>query len=180
MVIEHTEEKLYNSIIYFLKNIRNCDKTKLFKLLYYSDFFHFRETGKSITGEDYYSFPKGPYPCKLAEFFHKPSETFSSYIDYIDDNTIIPKKDFDETFFTRRELRILEEINNKFKDTETKDIVEMTHLPNEPWDKTKKTKGEKELIDYMLAVDNTSNSLSREEIEERIKDRRDIIKALDG
>ncbi len=55
MLIEHDRAKLLNSIIYFLSNTKSCGKTKLFKLLYYLDFMHFRETGRSVTNLDYYA-----------------------------------------------------------------------------------------------------------------------------
>ncbi len=55
MLIEHDRAKLLNSIIYFLSNTKSCGKTKLFKLLYYLDFMHFREIGWSVTNLDYYA-----------------------------------------------------------------------------------------------------------------------------
>jgi uncharacterized phage-associated protein len=72
MLVEHSREKLINSIIYFLKNTKNCGKTKLFKLLYYLDFMHFRETGRSVTGLDYYAWDFGPVPKKLYDEINNP------------------------------------------------------------------------------------------------------------
>ena len=180
MLIDHSKEKLYNAIIYFLKNTRYCGKTKLFKLLYYLDFLHFRETGKSVTNLDYYAYPFGPYPTDLGnEIFH-PSEESRPYIsiekkeDNGDFTPIKTKKKFDDLYFSKRELRLLKDIAFIFKEVEAKKIVEVSHLPNEPWDKTIKTKGEREKIDYCLAVDNTSKSLQIEEIIERLREREAI------
>jgi hypothetical protein len=36
--------------------------TKLYKALFYSDFFNYMDTGKSITGAEYKKFPYGPVP----------------------------------------------------------------------------------------------------------------------
>ena len=54
------KEKLGNAVIYFSENTEHCHKLKLFKLLYYLDFWHFKETGKSVTGLTYNAWGKGP------------------------------------------------------------------------------------------------------------------------
>ena len=65
MIITHHREKLINTIIYFAQNTKNCGKTKLMKLLYFLDFTHFKQTGKSVTGLDYYTWEWGPVPKEL-------------------------------------------------------------------------------------------------------------------
>jgi uncharacterized phage-associated protein len=35
------------------------------KLLYFLDFIHFKQTGKCVTGLDYYAWKRGPVPKKL-------------------------------------------------------------------------------------------------------------------
>ena len=45
MPIYHHREKLLNAIVYFANHTKSCGKTKLYKLLYYLDFTHFKETG---------------------------------------------------------------------------------------------------------------------------------------
>lgn len=188
MLVEHSREKLINSIIYFLNNTKNCGKTKLFKLLYYLDFMHFRETGRSVTGLDYYAWDFGPVPKKLYDEINNPPADLK-------ENVFIPakadkndksfveikaKKKFDDKYFTKRELRIMEKVACIFKDAKAEDIMEASHLPNHPWDKTIKTKGEKAKIDYTLALDNTEGSLSLEEVLERLKDKEAIKKAFNA
>jgi len=65
MIITHHREKLINAIIYFANNTKRCGKTKLLKLLYFLDFRHFKQTGKSVTGLDYYAWDMGPVPKDL-------------------------------------------------------------------------------------------------------------------
>jgi uncharacterized phage-associated protein len=183
MLIEHHREKLINGIIYFVKNTRYCGKTKLFKLLYYLDFIHFRETGKSITGLDYYAWDFGPVPAELYnEMNELPTDLKESITiiknkdkDFIE---IKPKKKFDNKFFTKRELRLLDKIAYIFKDAKAEQMVESTHLLNEPWHTTINKTGEKSRIDYFLALDNSKDSLLLEEALERVKDREKLKKAL--
>lgn len=182
MLIEHNREKLINAIIYFLKNTKICGKTKLFKLLYYLDFMHFRETGRSVTGLDYFAWKFGPAPKSLADEFSSPHADLKENI-FIQENensfTVMkPKKKFDDTFFTKRELRILKNVAYIFKEAKAEDMVEASHLPNHPWDKTIKTKGERTKIDYTLALDNTEASLSIDEVIERMRDKEEIKKAF--
>ena len=82
MIINHNKEKLINSIIYFLQNTENCKKTKLVKLLYFLDFTHFKDTGRSVTGLSYKAFPLGPYPEKLGKKIDKKNfeESMNKYI----------------------------------------------------------------------------------------------------
>lgn len=184
MLIEHNREKLINAIIYFLKNTKFCGKTKLFKLLYYLDFMHFRETGKPVTGLDYYAWQYGPVPKALADEINAPASDLKENISIrVDDNSFTvmkPKKKFNDKFFTKRELRILENVAYIFKEAKADDIVEASHLPSHPWDKTIKSKGEWTKIDYTLVLDSTETSLSVEEVMERMRDKEEIKKAFNG
>ena len=59
-------------------------------------------------------------------------------------------------------------------------MVKFSHLPFAPWDKTIKAKGEKQKIDYILALESFKNSLPKEEVEERIADRHFIQTFFNG
>lgn len=184
MLIEHNREKLINAIIYFLGKTKFCGKTKLFKLLYYLDFMHFRETGKSVTGLDYFAWKFGPVPKNLADEFNAPGEDFNKSISIQSSNNnfviMRPKQKFDDTFFTKRELNILENVAFIFREAKAEDMVEASHLPNHPWDKTINLKGEYAQIDYILAIDDTEKSLALDEVKERLKDKEEIKKAFNG
>ena len=65
MFVSHHRGKLLNAIVYFIANTRRCHTLKLFKLLYFLDFEHFRQTGQSVTGLRYVAWPKGPAPDDL-------------------------------------------------------------------------------------------------------------------
>ena len=63
-----------------------------------------------------------------------------------------------------------------FKDAKADEMVESTHLKNEPWDRTLKEKGEFQKIDYMLAIDSEITSLPYDEAMERMEERSEMIK----
>jgi uncharacterized phage-associated protein len=186
ILISHKREKLLNALIYFSKNTRSCGKTKLFKLLYFLDFIHFREAGKSVTGLDYYAWEKGPVPQDLFFELEQPDPDLRETVALLkqsgdeDDKLcrIIAKKPFDPEFFSKRELKIMGNLAFVFQDALAKDMVEITHLAGTPWDKTIKEKGHRKRIDYSLAVDGSKGSLSPEEISERMLEVKEVVEAL--
>ena len=89
---------------------------------------------------------------------------------------IRPKKKFDNQYFSKKEMKLLDDISFIFKDANADDMVEITHLKNEPWERTLKEKGEFQKIDYMLAVDSEIASMSYEEAKERMEERTEMIK----
>ena len=178
MPVYHYREKLLNSIVHFTKNTKYCGKTKLYKLLYYLDFTHFKEIGQSVTDLEYYTWDFGPAPQKLHNDIENLASDICSYVSIISITalnktffSIKPKKKFDSKHFTKREIRILNELCEKFKDAKSEDMVEASHMTNEPWDITKKTVGMYKVIDYLLAIDDSPESISREEAEDLAKDR---------
>ncbi|MCU7874997.1 MAG: SocA family protein [Candidatus Thiodiazotropha sp. (ex Lucinoma borealis)] len=161
MLIEHNKEKLINAIIYFVNNTKFCGKTKLFKLLYFLDFEHFSTTGRSVTGLDYYAWPKGPVPNELYDELDHPSEAISKSMaigtkvavngkEMLD---IQPKCHFVPDFFSKRERKLLENLSSEYCNSYAGDMVEATHLENLPWHEIYEVKGLKQsYIPYELAL----------------------------
>jgi len=174
MIITHHREKLINAIIYFARNTKKCGKTKLMKLLFFLDFMHFKQTGKSVTGLDYYAWDMGPVPKTLFdEISGDMGEDLKEAIAIqpIDRfQKIVPKKKFDGKHFTARETKLLEQVAFVFKEADANQMKETSHLKNEPWDRTKREKGMLAKIDYMLAIDGMDDSLSSEDATERKQD----------
>src|SRR5215510_4305944 len=58
--------KLMQLIVFFTHHdaVRPLGKTKLFKLLYFTDVTHLRTVGESITGATYLKYPHGPVPMQ--------------------------------------------------------------------------------------------------------------------
>lgn len=177
--IEYTREKEINAIIFFIKNTNHCGKTKLFKLLFFLDFSHFKQTGKSVTELKYYAWERGPVPKELFEELDRPKEDFKKHIAILPSAPgeflkMIPRKKFDPKYFSKREIKIMQNIAEIFKEAFAEDMSEVSHLPNEPWNKTKKTKGLLAEIDYMLSLDDTKGSLSMERVQEILNEREEV------
>lgn len=178
--MEKNREKLFNAIIFFVQNTDYCHKLKLMKLLYYLDFIHFKQTGRSVTNLIYKAWNKGPVPTSLyyeiepnnnpddmGEFFLTENEDFTNGKGHC--LNILPKKKFNSDVFSKRELKILEDVSYIFKEAKANDMTEASHFRNQPWHKTIEEKGEGETIDYELTLDNDPESLSFDELHERRK-----------
>jgi len=165
-------EKLINSILYFIKKVKYPGKTKICKLLFNLDFTHFKETGKSVTGLNYYAWKRGPVPRSL---FYKLSgdvisEEFQPYIGVIKReklHEICSNQKPNLSVFSKREKRILGEVAEIYKFAKAEEMTEISHLKERPWYTTLKSKGETKKIDYMLAIDDTAQSISKEEAKVR-------------
>lgn len=154
--------RLLNAVVFFAENVRACGKIKLFKLLYLLDFEHFRQTGKSVTGVEYQAWKFGPVPVELMEKWEDMDEDLGRLIH------IEPEKIIDHTRlnvvvnsgvrfapddFTPRQLRIMEALVARFRDTYSDKMIDVTHEQNGAWDTIwQDGRGAYRVIPYELAV----------------------------
>lgn len=152
MIIAHDREKLVQSVVYFASNVRKLGKTKLFKLLYFLDFQHYRDTGRSVTGMNYFAWKMGPVPKALQdELSAGPKQDWNGRVSF---KTIQVAKGqmlaiqassaFDASHFTRREIKLLEALVAQYRDADADDMVEATHLENLPWDRVWNVQGRRQ------------------------------------
>lgn len=142
MIINRQREKLVEAVVYFANTTRKLGKTKLFKLLYFLDFKHYRETGRAVTGLNYHAWKMGPVPVSLFEELSVPQINWDDKVSFrqktIPQGTMLlvsAHTQFDPSLFSKRELRLLNELVDDFKDADAADMVEATHLENLPWKK---------------------------------------------
>jgi uncharacterized phage-associated protein len=160
MLKPHEREKLINAVVYFASNTAHCGKIKLIKLLYLLDFEHFRQTGRSVTGLDYSAWKLGPVP---AAFFQEWEQWQADFVEAIEVRPervidydllkVVPKIAFDDSYFTRRELRLMEQLAERFRDELSKPLVNFTHDEKGPWSKIWDSgRGFNHHIPYSLAI----------------------------
>ena len=180
-----TDFKLINGIKYFIKNTNNVGRTKLFKLLYFWDFIHFKLYGTSVTGLNYFAYPFGPVPKKLYDEISSDDlpELFKHHFKILEiqDNEddlkqfkfYVKDKKVDLDWLSPNELKILKDVAYIFKNSTATEMSEITHLKNTPWDKTK-NKGMFSEIDYFLALDEDT-FLDIETIKERFQLQKELL-----
>jgi uncharacterized phage-associated protein len=142
MIVSHDREKLLQAINYFVRNTRKCGNVKLFKLLYFLDFEHYKATGRSVTGLTYSAWPKGPVPVSLHNEIDGHADELTSSIGIeeipIRNGTqtmtaFRPQIKFSPEHFSRRELGLLESLASEYCNADSEDMIEATHLENLPW-----------------------------------------------
>jgi uncharacterized phage-associated protein len=160
MLIKHEREKLINAVIYFAGHAKYLGKIKLFKLLYLLDCEHFRMTGQSVTGLDYHAWKFGPVPIDLYQEWDEPEQDMADaisiqpepVIDHVRER-VAPLVEFDDSHFSKRELRIMSGLAEKYRDVYSHTLIDVTHAENGAWAKVwNDGKGFNQRISYDLAI----------------------------
>jgi uncharacterized phage-associated protein len=180
MLKTYQREKLINAAVFFAENTRHCGKIKLIKLLYLLDFEHFRQTGRSVTGLEYRAWKLGPVPAAFYEEWDALEPDFAQAIDILPikviDHTreqVVPKRPFDDSHFSRRELALMAGLVDRFRDDYSKPMVNVTHIERGPWAKIwDDGRGAHERIPYSLAI--ADNDPDREAILESATEQQGI------
>lgn len=127
-------EKLSEMVVFFTVQLQPW-KTKMNKLLFYADFVKYSRTGFSMSGAPYRAIPMGPVP-----------NNFNSLFEYLINRNVFdvhftnfqgggtgeqfkpnPEKDFSPEVFSDIELDILIYVAERFKNTSTNEIIEISH-----------------------------------------------------
>lgn len=182
MIITHEREKLIHAIIFFANHTRKLGKTKLCKLLYFLDFEHFKQTGRSVTGLTYNAWKMGPVPVSLYDEIDKPSADLAAAVNFQPKETqdgqmlaVNAKEPFKRALFSKRELALLESLAKEYRDANADRMVEATHLENMPWHQIYEVEGKKQApIPYDLAV----RKDEKDSILRIAKERDELLKSL--
>ncbi|WP_343795231.1 type II TA system antitoxin MqsA family protein [Bacillus carboniphilus] len=122
--------KLINMILFFAS--KGVQKTKLMKLLFYTDFLNYKRNLLSMSGMPYVRLPYGPVPKDhdlLISTIDKNDMIDIEY-EFVNDYTIInikALKEFDDTLFSEEELEILRQVNEYFNNFGSVAISNFSH-----------------------------------------------------
>ncbi|MCY4562683.1 MAG: DUF4065 domain-containing protein [Flavobacteriaceae bacterium] len=124
-------EKISNIILFFSENMQTW-MTKLNKLLFYTDYLSFKHYGYGISGLDYRAIELGPVPSNFEKMYAfidggSVSREYISFDNEIYGSYFKPCLTFNESLFEDHEIKIMNIVSNKFKDTKSKEIVELSH-----------------------------------------------------
>lgn len=142
-------DKLINAMIFFANHTApsKLGKTKLLKLLFFSDFGHMKRYGRPIIGDTYFKLPLGPVPTlakdlltalensqeeddwgkgimkKLSQAVRVKRQPYGKYVQ----SRVIPMQEFDPSFFSRSDIEIMEMIAERYYDTNGRKIAFESH-----------------------------------------------------
>jgi len=128
-------EKLCAMVLFFAHKNTELLKTKLMKLLNYSDMVFYKENGISISGLRYAHLPYGPVPENFDILLGKMVSDHVAHIEVFYDNgyekhQVIPECEVPDGILSADEIAVLERIYDKFKDFGSVDISDYSHKEN--------------------------------------------------
>ncbi len=149
-------EKAYYMVLFFANHLKPL-KTALNKLLFYSDFYHFKQFGTGISGLSYRAIQWGPVPSHFDNLFGMAEESKIINLKYevwdgdkemvlIEPGTNIV---FRDDLFEEDEIKSMYAVLENLKNLKTNQLVDISH--KEPaW--LKNIEGKK-LINYKYAFE---------------------------
>jgi putative zinc finger/helix-turn-helix YgiT family protein len=145
--------KFCTMVLFFAHRSTELLKTKLMKLLNYSDMIYYKENGISISGARYAHLPYGPVPENFDIILGTMAADHLAHIEVFYDNgyekhQVIPDEEMQEGILSENELAVLERIYNKFESFGSAEMSNYSHK-EKGYIKTKKG----EIISYMYAKD---------------------------
>lgn len=125
-------EKLCAMVLFFAHKSAGLLKTKLMKLLNYSDMIFYKENGLSISGLKYAHLPYGPVPDNFDMILGKMAADHIAHIEVFYDGSyenhqVIPECDVPEDALSDKEIEVLNRIYEKFKNFGSAEISNYSH-----------------------------------------------------
>lgn len=126
------------------------DKLKINKMLFFTDFIHYKNYGESITGLSYRAIKYGPVPAyydSIYTYLENEQIIVSSFLKLPNgavSEVFISNKTTDIQIFTKEEVETLNTVVSRFAKMPTWDMVELSHK-EKAW---KELETSKQLIGY--------------------------------
>ena len=152
-------DKIGNTLIYLTKEIGNCSKTKLLKLMYILDELSIKKSGIPFLNLRYELWKFGPV---AQEIFVELSTTPTKLNPFIEQEIsgknifVRPKKSFNDDEFTDNDIELLNEVIERYGSKSASDLIEITHRKNSPWYNTAVANG---LLERLLSDDINSTNI---------------------
>ncbi len=146
-------DKFCAMVLFFAHRSTELLKTKLMKLLNYSDMIFYKENGISISGVRYAHLPYGPVPENFDILLGTMAADHIAHIEVFYDNgyekhQVIPEEEIPDGVLSEEELAVMERIYEKFASFGSVDISNYSHK-EKGYTSTKKG----EIISYAYARD---------------------------
>jgi uncharacterized phage-associated protein len=149
MVSNYNSEKLSEMVHYIISKCSsnpNFGKTVLYKLLYFSDFNHYKKNNKSITNEDYRKIEFGPAPVHIAIILDKLEKEKKIETKQFPQNTKYKLLEAPKlSKLSKEEISTIDKVIKKLGAFSATQISNLSHKDN-PYLVSK----DKEIIDYDL------------------------------
>ncbi len=185
-------EKFVNAVAFLAQRVRDLDKLKAAKLLFFADKYHLLRYGRPIIGDRYHSLDYGPVPSQALDIMNEtihdsPSmvrkrpfrDLFESYVSVERGHRyprFRPKRDADLDIFSESEIEALDHTVAQYGKKTGGALIDLSH--KEPVWKAVQGYGE---IDYRLFFGiEPASAKAGSELLEADQEVRDLVDAING
>lgn len=121
--------RLRNMLLYILSRCGEVFCTKMNKLLFYTDFLAYRRLGMAISGLSYKAIEYGPVPERWDRVYSQFDDILQEPRSYGEKEGCVLLSDAsaDETVFTAAELRVLNDVCERFCNSTSTDMTRISH-----------------------------------------------------
>lgn len=125
-------DKFCAMVLYFAHRNTELLKTKLMKLLNYSDMIFYKENGISISGVRYRHLPYGPVPEKFDSLLDAMEADHIAHLDISYDNgyekhQVVPEQEVPKGALSEEEMKVMERVYEKFANFGSVEISNYSH-----------------------------------------------------
>lgn len=122
--------RLKNTMLFFIEKFSGVFVTKMNKLLFYTDFLSYRETGQAITGLSFKAIQHGPVPNRWSKVYSLMEDIDQVLVESKNGNTgnkLISEMSCDLSCFNQEQLDILNKVYRTFKRFTPASISDKSH-----------------------------------------------------
>lgn len=124
-------DKLVNMVLFFASSLPDLVKSKLLKLLWYTDYLHFKRQGISMSGTVYVKNHYGPIPAHhetlMTYMLEEGVIEMRPYEGPYEGDCVLPLVDFDRELFSEEELNVLDAVLARFRNSTARDLSDSSH-----------------------------------------------------
>lgn len=125
--------KLKNVLLFFIEKCNGVFCTKMNKLLFYVDFYSYRQYGVAITGLAYKAIQFGPVPLRWDRVYSLIDDVNQEIV-YFDNGNygqrLVSNMSCDLSVFSENEKDVLNAVLLRFKNVSAKEIADVSHDEN--------------------------------------------------
>ncbi|MEE3447355.1 MAG: type II toxin-antitoxin system antitoxin SocA domain-containing protein [Bacteroidales bacterium] len=121
--------KLKNTMLFFIDRCGSLFKTKMNKLLFYTDFYAYKTYGMAITGLSYKAIQFGPIPNNYKKIYAFVDEIDEMPVSFgnVEGDKLVSTIQPDMSVFSEKELNVLNQVATKFGNMTSKEMSEISH-----------------------------------------------------
>ena len=127
--------KLKNILLFYIERFNGVFFTMMNKLLFYTDFYHYKMYGKGMSGLAYKAIQHGPVPIRwdrIYSFYNDIQQEIVHFDSGAEGTRLTSGISPDMAKFSEKEVRVLESVYLRFKSNNSVQISETSH-EEEAW-----------------------------------------------